>query len=171
MQSLNPLLNWVHCWDLCQLSQSTLLPLTPAPLSPHLFLHLICPPSFWHPRPPLSLSVPPPLFFLTPHPPPSAFDDLSQAHGEYSKGGYGGSAQSQTKSAGSGPGKGTHTSAHFNNTHAQSLWEVKDRLNMWVMLEFSGERCVYMHACDVHTGGFLQRGKCNSVNLPSQHLS
>lgn len=35
----------------------------------------------------------------------TAFDDLSQAHGEYSKGGYGGSAQSQTKSAGSGPGK------------------------------------------------------------------
>uniref|UniRef100_A0A3Q3XGZ8 Uncharacterized protein n=1 Tax=Mola mola TaxID=94237 RepID=A0A3Q3XGZ8_MOLML len=36
----------------------------------------------------------------------TAFDDLSQAHGEYSKGGYGGSAQSQAKSAGSGPGKG-----------------------------------------------------------------
>uniref|UniRef100_UPI0037E896AD ubiquitin-associated protein 2-like isoform X2 n=1 Tax=Semicossyphus pulcher TaxID=241346 RepID=UPI0037E896AD len=36
----------------------------------------------------------------------TAFDDLSQAHGgEYSKGGYGGSAQSQAKSAGSGPGK------------------------------------------------------------------
>ncbi|KAM3849767.1 ubiquitin-associated protein 2-like [Diretmus argenteus] len=36
----------------------------------------------------------------------AAFDDLSQAHGgEYSKGGYGGSAQSQAKSAGSGPGK------------------------------------------------------------------
>ncbi|XP_061673623.1 ubiquitin-associated protein 2-like isoform X2 [Syngnathoides biaculeatus] len=37
----------------------------------------------------------------------TAFDDLSQAHaGEYSKGGYGGSAQSQVaKSAGSGPGK------------------------------------------------------------------
>uniref|UniRef100_A0AAZ3P5S1 AD012W n=1 Tax=Oncorhynchus tshawytscha TaxID=74940 RepID=A0AAZ3P5S1_ONCTS len=37
----------------------------------------------------------------------TAFDDLSQGHaGEYSKGGYGGSAQSQAKSAGSGPGKG-----------------------------------------------------------------
>ncbi|KAK7933829.1 hypothetical protein WMY93_004725 [Mugilogobius chulae] len=36
----------------------------------------------------------------------TAFDDLSQAHaGDYSKGGYGGSAQSQAKSAGSGPGK------------------------------------------------------------------
>ncbi|XP_032372203.1 ubiquitin-associated protein 2 isoform X4 [Etheostoma spectabile] len=36
----------------------------------------------------------------------TAFDDLSQAHGgEYSKGGYGGSAQTQAKSAGSGPGK------------------------------------------------------------------
>ncbi|XP_034026289.1 ubiquitin-associated protein 2-like isoform X2 [Thalassophryne amazonica] len=38
----------------------------------------------------------------------TAFDDLCQAHcGEYSKGGYGGSAQSQAKSAGSGPGKGS----------------------------------------------------------------
>ncbi|XP_029019048.1 ubiquitin-associated protein 2-like isoform X2 [Betta splendens] len=37
----------------------------------------------------------------------TAFDDLSQAHGgEYNKGGYGGSAQTQAKSAGSGPGKG-----------------------------------------------------------------
>ncbi|CAG08432.1 unnamed protein product, partial [Tetraodon nigroviridis] len=36
----------------------------------------------------------------------TAFDDLSQTHGEYSKGGYGGSAQSQSKSAASGPGKG-----------------------------------------------------------------
>uniref|UniRef100_A0A1A7YR57 Ubiquitin associated protein 2 n=1 Tax=Iconisemion striatum TaxID=60296 RepID=A0A1A7YR57_9TELE len=36
----------------------------------------------------------------------AAFDDLSQAHGgEYSKAGYGGSAQSQAKSAGSVPGK------------------------------------------------------------------
>ncbi|KAM4578141.1 ubiquitin-associated protein 2-like isoform 1-T1 [Fundulus diaphanus] len=36
----------------------------------------------------------------------AAFDDLSQAHGgEYSKTAYGGSAQSQAKSAGSGPGK------------------------------------------------------------------
>nr|XP_043882240.1 ubiquitin-associated protein 2-like isoform X1 [Solea senegalensis] len=40
----------------------------------------------------------------------AAFDDLSQAHaGEYSKGGYGGSAQSQAKSAGSGPGKDDST--------------------------------------------------------------
>uniref|UniRef100_A0A3Q3JJR5 Ubiquitin associated protein 2a n=1 Tax=Monopterus albus TaxID=43700 RepID=A0A3Q3JJR5_MONAL len=40
----------------------------------------------------------------------TAFDDLSQAHGgEYSKGGYGGSAQSQAKSAGSGPGKVTQS--------------------------------------------------------------
>ncbi|XP_037536953.1 ubiquitin-associated protein 2 isoform X2 [Nematolebias whitei] len=38
----------------------------------------------------------------------TAFDDLSQAHGgEYNKAGYGGSAQSQAKSAGSGPGKAT----------------------------------------------------------------
>ncbi|XP_034727742.1 ubiquitin-associated protein 2-like isoform X2 [Etheostoma cragini] len=40
----------------------------------------------------------------------TAFDDLSQAHGgEYSKGGYGGSAQTQAKSAGSGPGKDDST--------------------------------------------------------------
>ncbi|XP_069555491.1 ubiquitin-associated protein 2-like isoform X2 [Brachyistius frenatus] len=40
----------------------------------------------------------------------TAFDDLSQAHGgEYSKAGYGGSAQSQAKSAGSGPGKDDST--------------------------------------------------------------
>uniref|UniRef100_A0A8C5CCX2 Ubiquitin-associated protein 2-like n=1 Tax=Gadus morhua TaxID=8049 RepID=A0A8C5CCX2_GADMO len=37
----------------------------------------------------------------------TAFDDLSQAHaGEYNKGGYGSSAQSQVKASGSGPGKG-----------------------------------------------------------------
>ncbi|KAJ3604403.1 hypothetical protein NHX12_029144 [Muraenolepis orangiensis] len=36
----------------------------------------------------------------------AAFDDLSQAHaGEYNKGGYGSSAQSQSKATGSGPGK------------------------------------------------------------------
>uniref|UniRef100_A0A3B3VV63 Ubiquitin associated protein 2b n=1 Tax=Poecilia latipinna TaxID=48699 RepID=A0A3B3VV63_9TELE len=41
-----------------------------------------------------------------------AFDDLSQAHGgDYNKTGYGGSAQSQAKSAGSGPGKGTHNTS------------------------------------------------------------
>uniref|UniRef100_A0A3B3VVA7 Ubiquitin associated protein 2b n=1 Tax=Poecilia latipinna TaxID=48699 RepID=A0A3B3VVA7_9TELE len=40
------------------------------------------------------------------------FDDLSQAHGgDYNKTGYGGSAQSQAKSAGSGPGKGTHNTS------------------------------------------------------------
>ncbi|XP_043968533.1 ubiquitin-associated protein 2-like isoform X1 [Gambusia affinis] len=40
------------------------------------------------------------------HPYGAAFDDLSQAHGgDYNKTGYGGSAQSQAKSAGSGPGK------------------------------------------------------------------
>lgn len=59
------------------------------------------------------LSCPSPLLSLaplysTPHRPDPAFDDLSQTHGEYSKGGYGGSAQSQGKSAGNGPGKGTH---------------------------------------------------------------
>ncbi|XP_055080448.1 ubiquitin-associated protein 2a isoform X3 [Periophthalmus magnuspinnatus] len=42
----------------------------------------------------------------------TAFDDLSQAHaGDYSKGGYGGSAQTQAKSAGSGPGKAPGLSA------------------------------------------------------------
>ncbi|KAM8866202.1 ubiquitin-associated protein 2-like isoform 2-T3 [Synchiropus picturatus] len=45
----------------------------------------------------------------------AAFDDLSQAHGgEYSKGGYGGSAQSQAKSAGSGPGKAPGLSGSGN---------------------------------------------------------
>ncbi|XP_013769502.1 ubiquitin-associated protein 2-like [Pundamilia nyererei] len=40
----------------------------------------------------------------------TAFDDLSQAHGgEYSKAGYGSTAQSQAKSAGSGPGKDDST--------------------------------------------------------------
>lgn len=52
------------------------------------------------------------LLYFTPHPHNPAFDDLSQAHGEYSKGGYGGSAQSQSKSAGSGPGKGKHIFLH-----------------------------------------------------------
>ncbi|XP_062237856.1 ubiquitin-associated protein 2-like isoform X1 [Platichthys flesus] len=46
----------------------------------------------------------------------AAFDDLSQAHpGEYSKGGYGGSAQSQAKSAGSGPGKAPGLSGSGNS--------------------------------------------------------
>ncbi|KAM4616952.1 ubiquitin-associated protein 2-like isoform 1-T1 [Polymixia lowei] len=46
----------------------------------------------------------------------TAFDDLSQAHGgEYSKGGYGGSAQSQAKSAGSGPGKAPGLSGSGNS--------------------------------------------------------
>uniref|UniRef100_A0A3B3VUK9 Ubiquitin associated protein 2b n=1 Tax=Poecilia latipinna TaxID=48699 RepID=A0A3B3VUK9_9TELE len=45
----------------------------------------------------------------------AAFDDLSQAHGgDYNKTGYGGSAQSQAKSAGSGPGKGTHNTCSFD---------------------------------------------------------
>uniref|UniRef100_A0A3Q1F1S7 Ubiquitin-associated protein 2-like n=1 Tax=Acanthochromis polyacanthus TaxID=80966 RepID=A0A3Q1F1S7_9TELE len=44
----------------------------------------------------------------------TAFDDLSQAHGgEYNKAGYGGSAQSQAKSAGSGPGKDDSTVKSF----------------------------------------------------------
>lgn len=46
----------------------------------------------------------------------AAFDDLSQAHGgEYNKGGYGGSAQSQAKSAGSGPGKAPGLSGSGNS--------------------------------------------------------
>ncbi|XP_037114556.1 ubiquitin-associated protein 2-like isoform X3 [Syngnathus acus] len=47
----------------------------------------------------------------------AAFDDLSQAHaGEYNKGGYGGSAQSQiAKSAGSGPGKAPGMSGSGSN--------------------------------------------------------
>lgn len=37
------------------------------------------------------------------------YDDLTQgtAAGDYTKGGYGGSSQAQSKSAGSGPGKGS----------------------------------------------------------------
>ncbi|XP_056889290.1 ubiquitin-associated protein 2-like isoform X1 [Takifugu flavidus] len=45
----------------------------------------------------------------------TAFDDLSQAHGEYSKGGYGGSAQAQAKSGGSGPGKAPGLSGSGNS--------------------------------------------------------
>ncbi|CAL9707943.1 unnamed protein product [Knipowitschia caucasica] len=42
----------------------------------------------------------------------AAFDDLSQAHaGDYSKGGYGSSAQTQAKAAGSAPGKAPGLSA------------------------------------------------------------
>ncbi|XP_061585218.1 ubiquitin-associated protein 2-like [Cololabis saira] len=47
----------------------------------------------------------------------AAFDDLSQAHGgEYNKAGYGGSAQSQPKSAGSGPGKAPGLSGSGNSS-------------------------------------------------------
>lgn len=120
MHSLNPLLklDTAQYRHRCHSSQVTLLPLSPPPpphLSSHLFLlftfstlHLF-PFSFLFLPPPSLLLALPPVFFWTPPHPPSAFDDLSQAHGEYSKGGYGGSAQSQAKSAGSGPGKGTHT--------------------------------------------------------------
>ncbi|XP_034068405.1 ubiquitin-associated protein 2-like isoform X2 [Gymnodraco acuticeps] len=46
----------------------------------------------------------------------AAFDDLSQAHGgEYSKGGYGGSVQSQAKSTGGGPGKAPGLSGSGNS--------------------------------------------------------
>ncbi|XP_062310196.1 ubiquitin-associated protein 2-like isoform X1 [Osmerus eperlanus] len=46
----------------------------------------------------------------------TAFDDLSQGHaGEYSKGGYGGSVQSQVKSAGNGPGKAPGLSGSGNS--------------------------------------------------------
>lgn len=118
MQSSNPLLrlDTAQYRHSCHFSQVTLLPLSlsPAPPPPSLF------PS--HPLPPQNLFLisscflPPPLlalpflFFHTLPPPHSAFDDLSQAHaGEYNKAGYGGAAQSQAKSAGSGPGKGTCT--------------------------------------------------------------
>ena len=120
MHSLNPLLklDTAQYRHRCYSSQVTLLPLSPLPPPTSLpifffFLpsrHFICSPSpFSSFLLPLSLLALPPVFFWTPPHPPSAFDDLSQAHGEYSKGGYGGSAQSQAKSAGSGPGKGTHT--------------------------------------------------------------
>lgn len=46
----------------------------------------------------------------------TAFDDLSQGHaGEYNKGGYGGSGQSQVKSGGSGPGKAPGLSGSGNS--------------------------------------------------------
>lgn len=123
MHSSNPLLklDTAQYRHRCHFSQVTLLPLSPLPpslFSSHLSssfssLHVICSVFLFLP-PPFPLLALPPLFFCTP--PPSAFDDLSQAHGgEYSKGGYGGSAQSQAKSAGSGPGKGTHT------THVRTL--------------------------------------------------
>lgn len=116
MHSLNPLLKLgtVQCRQITVLPLS---PLTPSLLSATFFLlsslHLFS--FFWLPTSSPLLMLPP-LFFCAPHPPPSAFDDLSQAHGEYSKGGYGGSAQSQAKSAGSGPGKGKNTCAHSNYT-------------------------------------------------------
>lgn len=94
----------------------------------------------------------PPLFLCTP-PPPSAFDDLSQAHGEYSKGGYGGSAQSQAKSAGSGPGKGTNTSAHCNDTHKVSGLFPVAQMDVLTIADGSTvksapEKSVYMHVWD-----------------------
>lgn len=116
MHSSNPLLklDTAQYRHRCHLSQVTLLPLSPLPPPPSCFRPLpfllfigSVPYLLSLLTPSLSFALPP-LFFCTP--PPSAFDDLSQAHGgEYSKGGYGGSAQSQAKSAGSGPGKGTHT--------------------------------------------------------------
>ena len=124
MRSSNPLLklDTAQYRHSCHFSQVTLLPLSPMPpsllFSSHPLssssLHLICSPSFTRfPLPLCSFCL---LLCTLPPPPPSAFDDLSQAHpGEYSKGGYGGSAQSQAKSAGSGPGKGTHT------THARTI--------------------------------------------------
>lgn len=124
MHSLNPLLklDMAQYRHRCHSSQVTLLPLSPlpppTPLSSLLPISIL----FFTSSVPLLLSPTYPpvsllcslcllllLLFCTPPPPPSAFDDLSQAHGEYNKGGYGGSAQSQAKSAGSGPGKGTHT--------------------------------------------------------------
>lgn len=77
-------------------------PASPVPLTPVLSCPLLSPSS-------------------TTPPPGPAFDDLSQAHGEYSKGGYGGSAQSQAKSAGSGPGKGTPAFDHSSLSGA-TVW-------------------------------------------------
>lgn len=137
----------IPCWRWTQLiiDQVSILARLPYCLSllpPHLFSsscflflsssHLL--PIF------LFLPTPSPLLALAPLifgtlPPHSAFDDLSQAHGgEYSKAGYGGSAQSQAKSAGSGPGKGTHTTrAHTIITHTDSglfLWGETDVLTI-----------------------------------------
>lgn len=119
----------------CHFSQVTLLPLSPLPplcflliifSSPNLFL-ISC---LFLPPPSPRLALPPLLCVLPPPPPPSAFDDLSQAHGgEYSKAGYGGSAQSQAKSAGSGPGKGTYTT-HVCTliTHSQWAFSIGEKL-------------------------------------------
>lgn len=91
-----------HTFHHCRVAVS-LWP-APIPSSPpiHFPLHKFhCSSPFWFPNP---------LFLSCAVPRPSAFDDLSQAHGgDYNKTGYGGSAQSQAKSAGSGPGKGTRT--------------------------------------------------------------
>lgn len=127
-------------------------PLFPSHPPPSQNLLLILSPS------PLCFALPP-LFFYTLPPPPSAFDDLSQAHGgEYSKAGYGSTAQSQAKSAGSGPGKGTCTThgAHSNNTqtHTQlvgvfqggktGVLTIADDSTVESVLE----KGVYMQACD-----------------------
>lgn len=105
-----------------------------------------------------------PHFFCTPPPPPpSAFDDLSQAHGgEYSKGGYGGSAQSQAKSAGSGPGKGTHT-PHVRTLQQHTVSKVSSEEKTDILtfangsiVKCFGERCVFAHVLlqfNVHING------------------
>lgn len=153
MRSSNPLLKMgttqyssFHC------SQVTLLPLSPMLLS----LHLTYSPSISH-YPSLSAGSASFFFFsAVPPPPPSAFDDLSQAHaGEYSKGGYGGSAQSQAKSAGSGPGKGTYTT-HVHNVIPHTvngrflccgkidLLTIADDSTVKSVLDIG----VYLHVCD-----------------------
>lgn len=158
----------------CHFSQVTLLPLSPLLSSPPLRSSL---PSLPHSFTLLSLptsshSCPTCLLFcgalcllllLL-----SAFDDLSQAHGgEYSKGGYGGSAQSQAKSAGSGPGKGTHTTRV--HTHMQSQWALAFGKNVcthncrWCCSrECSGERCVYARVWlhfYVHINAYMPWGR------------
>lgn len=76
--------------------------------------------------------------YFTPHPHNPAFDDLSQAHGEYSKGGYGSSAQSQSKSAGSGPGKGTHLFLqHTACSHSSFCFE-SQLLSLFLLLSAPG---------------------------------
>lgn len=84
---------------------------------------------------------------------PSAFDDLSQAHGgEYNKGGYGGSAQTQAKSAGSGPGKGTHTTrVHTTETQSvdfpRGLWLYSQLERMLLSRVLWRKLCVYACLC------------------------